>query len=92
MHADVAAPARVGAYHSLTARLDDFPADVLTVMARNETGLVMALQHKTLPIAAVQFHPESILSLGQSVGHTLIGNVVRQLAFDRTSPEPALAN
>jgi anthranilate synthase len=91
LFAEVAAPARVGAYHSLTARLDDFPSDVLIVTARNETGLVMALQHNMLPIAAVQFHPESILSLGQSVGHTLIANVVREFPIVRTSPEPALA-
>ncbi|HEX2117369.1 MAG TPA: anthranilate synthase component I [Alphaproteobacteria bacterium] len=91
LFADVPSPARVGAYHSLTARLDDFPSDNLTVTARNETGLVMAIRHNTLPIAAVQFHPESILSLGRQVGHTLVGNVVRELATARASLEAALA-
>jgi anthranilate synthase len=91
LFADVEAPARVGAYHSLTARLDDFPSDVLEVTARNETGLVMAIRHKALPIAAVQFHPESILSLGHAVGHTLIGNVVRELAGVPASLEAAMA-
>jgi anthranilate synthase len=90
LFAGVASPARVGAYHSLTARLDDFP-DVLDVTGRNETGLVMALRHKTLPIAAVQFHPESILSLGHAVGHTLIANVLRELAGAKAIREPALA-
>ena len=91
LFADVEAPARVGAYHSLTARLDDFPSDVLEVTARNETGLIMAIRHKALPIAAVQFHPESILSLGHAVGHTLIGNVVRELAGEPASLEAAMA-
>jgi anthranilate synthase len=85
------APAQVGAYHSLTARLDDFPSGALAVTARNETGLVMAIRHKTLPAAAVQFHPESILSLGHAIGHTLVANVVRELALTHASPEPALA-
>ena len=45
----------------------------------------MALRHDTLPIAAVQFHPESILSLGGGVGHRLIANVVRSLAAEPRS-------
>jgi anthranilate synthase len=91
LFAGLPSPARVGAYHSLTARLDGFPAHVLTVTARNETGLVMAIRHTTLPVAAVQFHPESILSLGREVGHTLVGNVVRELAGARANREAALA-
>ena len=85
-------PARVGAYHSLTAQLSDFPSNALTVTARNETGLVMAIRHNTLPIAAVQFHPESILSLGREVGHMLVGNVVRELRAARANRQPALAS
>jgi anthranilate synthase len=92
LFADVPSPATVGAYHSLTARPDGFPAQALTVTARNETGLVMAIRHNTLPIAAVQFHPESILSLGREVGHTLVGNVVRELSTQRASREAALAD
>jgi len=70
-------PMRAGAYHSLHAVEDVLPAE-LAVTARNETGLVMALRHRSLPIAAVQFHPESILSLG--VGHALVANVLDRLA------------
>jgi anthranilate synthase len=83
----VASPAKVGAYHSLTARLEDFPHDALTITARNDQGLVMAVRHRRLPIAAVQFHPESILSLGLEVGHAIIGNVVGELTQRRASPE-----
>jgi anthranilate synthase len=85
----VPSPAAVGAYHSLTARLDDFPHAALTITARNETGLVMAIRHRALPLAAVQFHPESILSLGGAVGHALIGNVVRDLAGARVRDSAA---
>ena len=46
----------------------------------------MAIRHRHLPIAAVQFHPESILSLGLEVGHAIIGNVVGELTPLRASP------
>jgi anthranilate synthase len=46
------------------------------VTARSHDGVVMAIQHQTLPAAAVQFHPESILTLGERLGHRLIDNVV----------------
>ena len=47
----------------------------LEVVAETEEGIVMALQHQTLPIASVQFHPESILTLAQEVGHRLVENL-----------------
>jgi anthranilate synthase len=87
LFAGIASPAKVGAYHSLTAGLEDFPHEALAVTARNEHGLVMAVQHRRAPIAAVQFHPESILSLGAEVGHAIIGNVVSALAQTRAKPE-----
>lgn len=72
----VPSPARVGAYHSLVAAT---VPDALEVVARNETGLVMAVRHRAAPAAAVQFHPESILSLGGEVGHRIVRNVLRTL-------------
>jgi anthranilate synthase len=78
-------PMSVGAYHSLTARMSGFPHGELVVSALNETGLVMAVRHRRLPIAAVQFHPESILSAAGGVGHALIANVVRELATPRNA-------
>ena len=38
----------------------------------------MAIQHKRLPVAAVQFHPESILTLQGDKGRALIRNVLRR--------------
>jgi anthranilate synthase len=41
----------------------------------------MALQHKTMPIAAVQFHPESILTL-PSNGLKIVKNALDHLKSD----------
>lgn len=62
-----------GRYHSLVAA--SVP-DVLGVTASTADGSVMAVEHKTLPVSAVQFHPESIMSLQDQVGRRLIHNVV----------------
>jgi para-aminobenzoate synthetase component 2 len=48
-------------YHSLMVDPATLPAD-LEVSARSDDGVVMALRHRTLPLEAVQFHPESVLS------------------------------
>ncbi|MDX1490158.1 MAG: anthranilate synthase component I [Pseudohongiellaceae bacterium] len=64
----------VGRYHSLCA--DKIPAS-LQVQARTEDGVVMAIEHESLPWMAVQFHPESIMSLGGQNGKRLICNVVQ---------------
>ncbi|MBP2292139.1 anthranilate synthase [Azospirillum rugosum] len=69
----------VGRYHSLVARRDRLPED-LRVTAETADGLVMAVEHRRLPVAAVQFHPESILSLGGGAGLALVGNVMARLA------------
>ena len=77
MFAGLPSPCHVGAYHALYADDREFP-DCLEVLARNEHGIVMAIRHRALPISAVQFHPESILSMQQSIGHRLIANVMAE--------------
>ena len=42
----------------------------------------MAVEHPSLPIAAVQFHPESILTLEEDLGRHLISRVVGELTSD----------
>jgi anthranilate synthase len=64
-----------GRYHSLFARRDTLPA-VLAVTAQTDDGVVMAIEHRTLPMAAVQFHPESIMTLADDVGLRLLANVL----------------
>ena len=68
-----------GRYHSLYALREKLPA-ALEVTAESEDGVVMALEHRALPLAAVQFHPESIMTLGEDVGLRLLANVMRRLA------------
>ena len=70
--------ATVGRYHSLFAREEELPS-CLRVTARSDDGVVMAVEHESLPVAAVQFHPESIMSLGEAVGLRLVRNVVELL-------------
>jgi anthranilate synthase len=69
---------RAGRYHSLCASPRSMPPH-LRVTAR--TGdVVMAIEHDRYPIAAVQFHPESIMSADDHVGLRLIENVVVKLS------------
>ncbi|MFD1812316.1 aminodeoxychorismate/anthranilate synthase component II [Rhodococcus gannanensis] len=57
-------------YHSLTVLPETMP-DVLIPTAHTDTGIVMALRHRDLPIHGVQFHPESVLTQG---GHRMLAN------------------
>jgi anthranilate synthase len=65
----------VGRYHSLYALPQSLPAE-LKITAMSEDGVIMGIEHKTLPIAGVQFHPESIMTLANGVGLEIIRNVV----------------
>ncbi len=51
----------VGRYHSWIVDEKNFPEE-LEVTARDESGMIMALQHRTYAIQGVQFHPESVLT------------------------------
>ena len=57
-------------YHSLAVVADTVPAE-LEVTGTTDSGVVMALQHRELPLFGVQFHPESVLTEG---GHRLLAN------------------
>jgi para-aminobenzoate synthetase component 2 len=57
-------------YHSLSIRPDTVP-DALEVTGRTESGVVMAVRHRELPVEGVQFHPESVLTEG---GHRMLAN------------------
>ncbi len=52
---------QVGLYHSWAVSQENFPQD-FEISALSESGIVMAMEHKTLPLAGVQFHPESIMT------------------------------
>ena len=66
----------IGRYHSLYVERDSMP-DVLEVTASTEDGVAMAIEHKTLPVGGVQFHPESLMSLGWEVGLRIVENAFR---------------
>ena len=66
----------VGRYHSLFARKETFPA-CLEVTSESEDGVIMGVRHRELPVEAVQFHPESMLTLHGDCGLRLMENVVR---------------
>ena len=57
-------------YHSLAVDESTLPAEI-EVTGRTESGIVMAMRHRTLPVEGVQFHPESVLTEG---GHRLLAN------------------
>jgi anthranilate synthase len=67
-----------GRYHSLFAKQETLP-QVLCITAEADDGIIMAVEHRDLPVAAVQFHPESIMSLEEDIGIRLIRQVVSQL-------------
>ena len=69
----------VGRYHSIFADYATLPKE-FRVTAETDDGVIMAFEHESLPIAAVQFHPESIMTLGQDAGMRMIENVVAHLA------------
>jgi para-aminobenzoate synthetase component II len=57
-------------YHSLAVVEETLPAEI-EVTGRTDSGVVMAMRHRELPIEGVQFHPESVLTEG---GHTMLAN------------------
>lgn len=78
---------QVGRYHSLYARKDKLP-ECLEITAESEDGVIMGVRHRELPIEAVQFHPESMLTLEGDCGLRLMENVVR-IYGRRAVREPA---
>lgn len=69
----------VGRYHSIYADAIELPKEFM-ITAQTEDGVVMGIEHADEPVAAVQFHPESIMSLGGTAGMRMIENVVAHLA------------
>lgn len=57
-------------YHSLTVRPDTIPAD-FEITGWTDSGIVMGMRHRELPVEGVQFHPESVLT---DSGHRMLAN------------------
>lgn len=71
---DIPNKIKVGRYHSWVIDSESISKD-FEVSSVDEQGNIMSIQHKTLPIAAVQFHPESILT---EYGRDLLENWLRE--------------
>ena len=67
---DLPSPFIATRYHSLAVERESFPNE-LEITGRTESGIIMGLRHKTLPIEGVQFHPESVLT---EHGHMMLAN------------------
>lgn len=64
-------------YHSLAVVPDTVPDD-LVVTSRTDSGVIMGIAHRSLPLQGVQFHPESVLTEG---GYRLLGNWLGQVGY-----------
>lgn len=73
-------------YHSLVIDRDTFPHDDLEITAEAEDGTIMGLQHRSLPLHGIQFHPESVMT---RAGPQIIKNWL-DLVWNDT-PRPAAA-
>ena len=58
-------------YHSLAVRARHRCPTSSRSPARTDSGVIMALRHRELPVEGVQFHPESVLTEG---GHRMLAN------------------
>jgi para-aminobenzoate synthetase component 2 len=72
-------------YHSLTVLPETISAE-FEVTGKTESGIVMAMRHKELPVEGVQFHPESVLTDG---GHRMLANWLGVCGFE--VPEATVA-
>jgi para-aminobenzoate synthetase component II len=68
--ADLPSPFTATRYHSLCVEKDSVP-NTLHVTGTTDSGLVMSMEHTSLPIQGVQFHPESVLT---EHGHQMLAN------------------
>ena len=79
-------PLVVGRYHSLIVERQSLP-ECLEVTATADSGEVMALRHRTLPLVGVQFHPESVLT---DCGYALLAGFLRRAGLMPTADPASL--
>jgi len=72
LFAGVPLPFDATRYHSLCVAHHPFPAE-LRVNAASDDTVIQGIAHRSLPIHAVQFHPESVLT---HEGHRIFSNFI----------------
>jgi para-aminobenzoate synthetase component 2 len=77
IYKDVPEPFTATRYHSLAVVTETVPEDLL-ITSKTSGGVIMGIQHKTLPIYGVQFHPESVLTQG---GYQMLGNWLESIGL-----------
>ena len=76
-------------YHSLAVVESTLPDEIEVTGRTADSGLVMAMRHRTLPLEGVQFHPESVLTQG---GHLMLANWLAVCGYpDARDRAPELA-
>ncbi len=80
---NIPSPFVAGRYHSLTVEPKTIPYP-FRVTATSQDGLVMAVQHVSLPVFGVQFHPESVLT---EHGYQLLYNFLSIAGLQPFSPD-----
>lgn len=68
-------PINVGLYHSWAVKKECFPS-CLEITSLSKDGVIMSLRHKTLPLTAIQFHPESYMT---EQGNKMIFNWIKSI-------------
>lgn len=80
-------PLSVTRYHSLVVEKCSLPTDfTITAWTTDDEGMpdeIMGIQHNTLPLHGVQFHPEAILT---EQGHALLANFLRLAGLNYNPP------
>ena len=83
--ADIPSPFTATRYHSLCVEKESVP-NTLHITGTTDSGLVMSMEHTTLPIQGVQFHPESVLT---EHGHQMLANWL-VMCGDKSAREKAV--
>ena len=83
--ADIPSPFTATRYHSLCVEKNSVP-NTLHITGTTDSGLVMSMEHTTLPIQGVQFHPESVLT---EHGHQMLANWL-VMCGDKSAREKAV--
>ena len=82
---DIPSPFTATRYHSLCVEKDSVP-NTLRITGSTDSGLVMSMEHTSLPIQGVQFHPESVLT---EHGHQMLANWL-VMCGDKSAREKAV--